>query len=128
MKNVNSSALKWSAEDLVSNLYRAYKNGDIDQTEYDLITAMSEDSQLGILEGIFEDLSEYLIETINNDIYGALVDRYNQSKKAHLKWVDGLTNKEIMDRILNLKMTKSIDVREEIIRLQQIIDERTSNN
>lgn len=128
MKNVNSSALKWSAEDLVSNLYRAYKNGDIDQTEYDLITAMSEDSQLGILEGIFEDLSEYLIETINNDIYGALVDRYNQSKKAHVKWVDGLTNKEIMDRILNLKMTKSIDVREEIIRLQQIIDERISNN
>ena len=119
-----NTALQWNAEDLVSNSYRAYKNGDIDKVEYDSIKALDKDQQLDVLESIFDDIGEYIIETINNDIYGALVDRYNDSKRA----MDELTNEEIMDRILKLKMTEGIDVRDEIIRLQQIIDERTSNN
>lgn len=118
-----NTALKWNAEDLVSNSYRAYKNGDIDKVEYDSIKALDKDQQLDVLESIFDDIGEYIIETINNDIYGALVDRYNDSKRA----MDELTNEEIMDRILKLKMTKGVDVRDEIIRLQQIIDQRISN-
>ncbi len=117
---VTNTALKWNAEDLVSNSYRAYKNGDIDKVEYDSIKALDKDQQLDVLESIFDDIGEYIIETINNDIYGALVDRYNDSKRA----TDELTNEEIMDRILKLKMTEGVDVRDEIIRLQQIIDQR----
>ena len=117
---VTNTALKWNAEDLVSNSYRANKNGDIDKVEYDSIKALDKDQQLDVLESIFDDIGEYIIETINNDIYGALVDRYNDSKRA----TDELTNEEIMDRILKLKMTEGVDVRDEIIRLQQIIDQR----
>ena len=117
-------ALQWNAQDLVANSDRAYKNGDIDKVEYDSIKALDKDQQLEILESIFEDLSEYIIETINNDIYGALVDRYNDSKRA----TDELTNEAIMSRIIKLKMTEGVDVRDEIIRLQQILDERISNN
>jgi|TARA_R100000482_G_scaffold111679_1_gene54083 hypothetical protein len=119
-----NTALQWNAEDLVSNSHRAYMNGDIDEVEYNSIKALDKDQQLDVLESIFDDIGEYIIETINNDIYGALVDRYNDSKKV----INELTNEEIMDRILKLKMTKGIDVRDEIIRLQQIIDERISNN
>jgi len=119
-----NTALKWNAEDLVSNSYRAYKNGDIDKAEYDSIKALDKDQQLEILESIFDDIGEYIIETINNDIYGALVDRYNDSKRA----TDELTNEAIMSRIIKLKMTEGVDVRDEIIRLQQIIDQRISNN
>lgn len=119
-----NTALKWNAEDLVSNSYRAYKNGDIDKAEYDSIKALDKDQQLEILESIFDDIGEYIIETINNDIYGALVDRYIDSKRA----TDELTNEAIMSRIIKLKMTEGVDVRDEIIRLQQIIDERISNN
>ena len=119
-----NTALQWNAEDLVSNSHRAYMNGDIDEVEYNSIKALDKDQQLDVLESIFDDIGEYIIETINNDIYGALVDRYNDSKRA----IDELTNEEIMDRILKLKMTKGVDVRDEIIRLQQIIDERISNN
>ena len=118
-----NTALKWNAEDLVSNSYRAYKNGDIDKAEYDSIKALDKDQQLEILESIFDDIGEYIIETINNDIYGALVDRYNDSKRA----TDELTNEAIMSRIIKLKMTEGVDVRDEIIRLQQIIDQRITN-
>ena len=118
-----NTALKWNAEDLVSNSYRAYKNGDIDKAEYDSIKALDKDQQLEILESIFDDIGEYIIETINNDIYGALVDRYNDSKRA----TDELTNEAIMSRIIKLKMTEGVDVRDEIIRLQQIIDKRITN-
>ena len=118
-----NTALKWNAEDLVSNSYRAYKNGDIDKAEYDSIKVLDKDQQLEILESIFDDIGEYIIETINNDIYGALVDRYNDSKRA----TDELTNEAIMSRIIKLKMTEGVDVRDEIIRLQQIIDKRITN-
>ena len=118
-----NTALKWNAEDLVSNSYRAYKNGDIDKAEYDSIKVLDKDQQLEILESIFDDIGEYIIETINNDIYGALVDRYNDSKRA----TDELTNEAIMSRIIKLKMTEGVDVRDEIIRLQQILDKRITN-
>ena len=119
-----NTALKWNAEDLVSNSHRAYMNGDIDKVEYDSIKALDKDQQLDVLESIFDDIGEYIIETINNDIYGAIVDRYNDSKRA----INELTNEEIMSRIIKLKMTEGVDVRDEIIRLQQIIDQRISNN
>ena len=38
-----------------------------------------------------------------------------------------VTNEEIMSRIIKLKMTEGVDVRDEIIRLQQIIDQRITN-
>ena len=118
-----NTALKWNAEDLVSNSHRAYMNGDIDKVEYDSIKALDKDQQLDVLESIFDDIGEYIIETINNDIYGAIVDRYNDSKRA----INELTNEEIMSRIIKLKMTEGVDVRDEIIRLQQIIDQRITN-
>jgi len=68
---------------------------------------------------ILEDHFEY-DKTDFGKIIGLLINKIQAREE--------LTNEEIMDRILKLKMTKGVDVRDEIIRLQQIIDERISNN
>lgn len=76
-----SSAFKWSAEDLVSNADRALMNGHIDGDEYRKIRIMSDEDKLLYLESIVEQFEEHLIEYINNEIYSVIVDNFNESKQ-----------------------------------------------
>ena len=76
-----SSAFKWSAEDLVSNADRAFMNGHIDGDEYKKIRIMSDEDKLLYLESIVEQFEEHLMEYINNEIYSCIVDNFNESKR-----------------------------------------------
>lgn len=76
-----SSAFKWSAEDLVSNADRAMMNGHIDADEYKNIRMMSDDDKLLFLEAMVEQFEEHLMEYVNNEIYSAIVDNFNTSKQ-----------------------------------------------
>ena len=76
-----SSAFKWSAEDLVSNADRALMNGDIDGDEYRKIRIMSDEDKLLYFESIVEQFEEHLMEYINNEIYSAVVGNFNESKR-----------------------------------------------
>lgn len=79
-----SSAFKWSAEDLVSNADRALMNGNIDGDEYRKIRIMSDEDKLIYLESIVEQFEEHLMEYINNEIYSAIVYNFNESKRKSL--------------------------------------------
>ena len=82
MKNTASnSSFNWGAEDLVSNAYRAFKNGSIDSDRYESIRSMSEVDKLSYVEDLVESFEEYLIEEINNFLYSAIVDDKNNSLK-----------------------------------------------
>lgn len=76
-----SSAFKWSAEDLVSNADRAMMNGHINADEYKSIRMMSDDDKLLFLEAMVEQFEEHLIEYINNEMYSAIVDNFNTSNQ-----------------------------------------------
>lgn len=74
MKQVESSALIWSTEDLDSNLERLFESDNITKEQYDTISQSSIEDRHMLLDSIIEGVEEHLMEHINELITNGLYD------------------------------------------------------
>ena len=77
----NLSCLVWSTDDLDTQAERLHDSENISDQDFTSYNSLTPKEKLVILEGILEDVEDYLMEHINNLICDGLHDHFRENLK-----------------------------------------------